>query len=416
MTLRTLIVGTGRSGRALAQDLRHDDQHGLTPVAVLDDASASDLPRLIARHEAEAVVLADPSLPAHRFRELTDAAVAAGAVVRYLPWHAVALPRVPSASDLRPLDIRALIDGPPLHTPSPDVKEIITGKRVLVTGTDSALGAEICRQLHAFNPEALWSEEPATDLQGRDQTDKLFRRLKPEVVFHAAGLRQPSVLERRPSQGVTANVLSTDNLVRAAARHETERFVLLSTDTAADPTSMLGAAYRVAEAIVLGKQHNAEAVFTAVRIGDVLDSRNSLLTVLADQIRTGGPVTITHPDASRCFATVEEAVALTLEAAHRATGGEVHTLDLAAPMKITEVVSRFSRQYKLPEVPIRYVGVDLPRSENPAPVSKNAAEYERLTEYLDKLYKAAAKNRDPKVRQMLTKLANAYSHTHSPRL
>ena len=382
MTLRTLIVGTGQAGPVLARDLRDDGQHGLLPVAVLDvaafddtaldDAVASDLSRLIVRHEAEAVVLADPSLPAHRFRGLTDAAVAAGAVVRYLPWHAIALPRVPAASDLRPLDIRALIDGPHPHVPSPDVKEIVTGKRVLVTGADSALGAEICHQLRAFNPDALWGEELTTDAQDRDQTGELFRRLKPEVVFHAAGLRQASVLERRPSQGVKANILSTENLARAAARHGTERFVLLSAD--ADPGSMLGATYRVAEAVVLGKKRTAKTVFTAVRIGDVLDCRNSLLTVLADQIRTGGPVTITHPDASRCFATVEEAVALTLEAAHMATGGEIHTLDLAAPMKITEVVSRFIRQYKLPEVPIRYVADDQPPSEEPAPTNKNASE------------------------------------------
>ena len=143
-----------------------------------------------------------------------------------------------------------------------------------------------------------------------------------------------------------------------------------------------------------------------MRFGNVLGSRGSVVPTFVKQIEQGGPVTITHPDASRCFATVEEAVALTLEAAHMATGGEIHTLDLAAPMKITEVVSRFIRQYKLPEVPIRYVADDRPHSEEPAPTNKNASERQPLPDYLDKLYKAAAKNRDPKVRQMLAKLAH----------
>ena len=419
MTLRTLIVGAGRTARALARDLRETAEHGLRPVAVLDDATASDLARLIPRHEARAVVLADPGLPAPRFRELADAAVAAGAVVRYLPWFAAALPREATGSDLRPLDITALIDGPDLHVASPDVKEIVTGKRVLVTGAGSTLGSELCRQLHAFDPDALWSDELSTDdIQDRDQTSKTFRRLKPEVVFHAAGLRQASVLERRPSQAVKANILTTDNLARAAARHATERFILIAAD--ADPMSMLGASHRVAEAAALSATHTTETVFAAVRIGDVLDPRNSLLTALADQIRSGGPVTITHPNASRCFATAEEAVALTLEAGRMAAGGEVYSLDLGEPVRITEVVARFTRQYKLPEVPIRYVGRGLERSKNPAPAERiptahpqiftmpadaDPAEYAHLPERLDKLYKAAAKNRDPKVRQMLAKPA-----------
>ena len=328
---------------------------------------------------------------------------------------------------------------------SSEVKEIVTGKRVLVTGAGGLLGAEICRQVYAFNPATLflldsddqalhrlrtdvWGDELTTDLHDRDETAETFRRIKPEVVFHAAGLRQTPVLERRPSLGVKANILSTDNVVRAAARHGTERFLQISTD--ADPASMLGASHRVAEAVVLGAthttgkkqaKHTAETVFAAVRIGDVLDARGSLLTVLADQIRTGGPVTITHPNAARSFATVEEAVALALEAGRMATGGELYTLDLGEPTLITEVVARFARQYKLPGVPIRYVGAGPRPSKNPAPAPRiptahpqifalpaavDPAEYAHLPERLNKLYSAAAKNRDPKVRQMLAKMGS----------
>ncbi|MEY9933694.1 FlaA1/EpsC-like NDP-sugar epimerase [Catenulispora sp. GP43] len=483
--LRTLIIGAGRAGQALARDLQDDESHGLRPIGFLDDtdnahnadgndntdatgnadaaeASApprlgtpADLPRLLDEHAADAVVPAVPGLPAPRVRELTAAAIAAGAVVRYLPWYASALPREATASDLLPLDVRALIDGPEPYAAAPEVKEIVTGRRVLVTGAGGALGAELCRQLHAFNPDRLfllgngekpsrslladvWGEEPAADLLDRDETDRAFRDLRPEVVFHAAGLRHPALLERRPSQGVTANVLSTDNLVRAASRHGTERFIRLSTD--ADPASMLGASHRAAEAVLLGaahrgathknsahknathktgKKHRPETVFAAVRIGDVLDARDSLLTVLAHEIRAGGPVTVTHPEAARCFATVEEAVALTLEAARMATGGEIYTLGLPEPMRVTEVVSRFTRRYRLPEVPIRYVGQSQ-GSEAPeqgrrvptahpriftTPEHPDPAEDPRLSERLEKMYRAADKNRDPKVRQMLLKTA-----------
>jgi FlaA1/EpsC-like NDP-sugar epimerase len=390
--------------------------------------TTADLARLVTEYRAEAVALAIPDLPPARIHELTDAAIGAGAVVRYLPWHTAASSREAAGADLRPLDIRALIDGPRPHVVWPEVKEIITGKRILVTGADGPLGSEICRQLQAFNPDALFLLDIDQD-QDQDQADQTFRELTPEVVFHAGSLRHPSVLERRPSHGVKANILSTDNLVRAATRYGSERFVLISTD--ADPASMLGASHRVAEAIVRAAAYKAksgkpgpQAVFAAVRIGDVLDTRDSLLTLLADQIRAGGPVTITHPDATRCFATVEEAVALALDAGHTATGGEVYTLDLGEPTRVIDVVSRFTRQYKLPEVPIRYVGVRLPQRKDPRPTERiptpqpqifttptdaDATDYARLPERLDKLYKAAAKNRDPKVRQMLLKLAEASS-------
>lgn len=477
--LRTLIVGAGRAGRALARDLRdaqnRDAQNTnnaantnsaantanpeLRPIGFLDDArdpfaapdsfaalpllgTLADLPRLVAEHHAEAVVLAIPGLPTPRLRELTTAATNAGAVVRYLPWHSAVLTRDPTASDLRPLDLRALIDGPALHTVSPEVKEIVTGKRVLVTGAAGTLGAEISRHLHAFNPgdlflldsdasalhdlcSDLYATPLATDLSDRDQTDRTFRDLRPEIVFHAAGLRHAPVLERRPSLGVKANVLSTDNLVRAAARHGAERFIRISAD--ADPASMLGASQRAAEALLRAaasksaKKHTS-TVYAAVRVGDVLDARTSLLTVLADQIRAGGPVTVTHPNAARRFATVEEAVPLALEAARLATGGEVYTLDVGEPVRITEVIARFTRQYKLPAVPIRYVGAgitalppataDADRTERiptaqpqifTTPATTNLAEHPALADHLDKLYKAAAKNRDPKVRQMLAR-------------
>ena len=450
--LRTLIVGAGRAGRALARELSADQSSGLQPIGFLDDASTpssrrplplphlgtlADVRRLTTEHAAEAVVLAIPGLPPSRTRELAHAATGAEAVVRYLPWYIAALSRKAIASDLRPLDIRALIDAPEPHVVSPEVKEVITGKRVLVTGAASPLGSEICRQLHAFSPAALflldtdeaalhrvrtelWGEQPldasdaallTTDIRDRDQTDQAFggpqtrsRLPRRRARWHAA------VLERRPSHGVKKRSC-TDNLVRAAARHGTERFVQLSTERPGLDARRLTARRgsrrprRRAQGSQAGKEAPHEAAFTAVRIGDVLDAHGSLLTTLADQIRAGGPVTVTPPDAARCFATVEEAIALTLEASRIATGGELYTLDLGEPTPITEVVSRFTRQYNLPEVPIRHVGVrhggKSPSAAERTPTSQpqifraaaitDPADYAQLPERLDKLYRAAAR-------------------------
>ncbi|WP_194898722.1 polysaccharide biosynthesis protein [Catenulispora pinisilvae] len=456
-TLRTLIVGAGRAGQTLARDLctpeaRADQE--LRPIGFVDDAAGIKIPhllphplphlgtlpelaRLVTEHEAEAVILAIPSLPPARTRELTAAAIGAGAVVRYLPWYTVSRSRDITSTDLRPLDIRALIDGPARYEVSPEVKEIVTGKRVLVTGAADPLGSEICRQLNGFDPDELYLLD-GTTIADRDQTDHTFRDFRPEVVFHAAGLRHASIVERRPSLAVLANVQTTDHLVRAAHRNGTERFVLISTDDdptsglasgptsgpASGPASMLGATYRAAEAIIRSAahrtgKHRTRTVFAAVRIGEVLDGRDSLLTVLPDQIRAGGPVTITHPDASRCFATAEEAVALALEAGRMATGGEVYSLDLGEPMRVAEVVSRFTSQYNLPEVPIRYAGPQRGQTQDPRPDKRiptaqpqiftriadaEPADHAQLHECLDKVYKAAAKNRDPRVRQQLLKL------------
>jgi FlaA1/EpsC-like NDP-sugar epimerase len=423
MTLRALIVGAGQAGRALVDDLHRNADHGLLPIGFVDDApdletdptlplpllgTLGDLARLVAEYRAEAVALAIPGLAPDRTREVVDAAIGAGAVVRYLPWFTAYSSRGATGSDLRPLDVRSLVRGPEPYVVSPEIKEIIAGKRVLVTGADDSIGSELCRQISPFNPSELCRAEHNDTDRGR--VSEIFRDLRPEVVFHAAANTHALQLERRPSEAVKINVSGTDNLVHAASRYGTERFVLISRE--ADPTSVLGASQRVAELIVKAAAHkqSTEAVFTTVRIGAALNPHDSLLTTLADQIRAGGPITLTHPNAAHCFASIEEAVALALEAARTAAGGEIHTPDLGEPVRITDVVARFTRQYRLPDVPIRFVG--LPQSEKPrsskAIADIDPAEYAKLPASLDKLHSAAMKNRDPRVRQMLMRLASIF--------
>ncbi|WP_330263147.1 DegT/DnrJ/EryC1/StrS family aminotransferase [Streptomyces griseorubiginosus] len=396
--LRTLVIGAGEAGRALARDLAHTPQYGLEPAGFLDDDPAKrragfvgglpvlgtleDTGSAVRQHRAEAVVVAIPGLTPARFRRVARAAEAAGASVRYLPSFIAALRRDVVGDDLRELDVRALIGRAEMHVVSPEAGTTITGRRVLVTGAGGSIGSELCHQVRAFGPsrlflldhdesnlhrlqlelhgDALHSDDIViSDIRDRPRIDQIFRRLRPEVVFHAAAHKHLPLLELHPCEGVKSNVRGTENLVSAAAATGTERFVLISTDKAADPVSVLGATKRLAELIVHRAQRDAPpgTVFAAVRFGNVLGSRGSLLSVVAQQLGAGSPVTVTHPDATRFFMTVEEAVGLVLEAARTARGGEVLVLDMQGPVRIVDLVRGYARSLHVPDVDIRYTGL-----------------------------------------------------------
>ncbi|OKJ11773.1 polysaccharide biosynthesis protein [Kitasatospora sp. CB01950] len=469
--LRTLVVGAGSAGTALVRDLDRTPEFGLTPVGVLDDdpvkagrnvsgspvlGPLADLTAHALAHRAQVVVLAIPGLPHQRVRELATAAAAAGAAVRYLPSFLSALRREVVGSDLRTLDVNRLIGRHEVHVVSPDVRTVIEGRRVLVTGAGGSIGSELCRQVQAFGPAALymldhdesnlhrlqldiWGEALLTDeslviadIRDRPRIQQIFRDLRPDVVFHAAAHKHLPLLERHPSEAVKSNVLGTDHLVEAALATGVERFVLISTDKAADPTSVLGASKRLAELIVQANAKDARnlgtGAFAAVRFGNVLGSRGSLLSVLEEQLRSGGPVTVTHPDVTRFFMTIEEAVGLVLEAGRMAEGGEVFVLDMGEPVRIVDLVHNYAEQVQLgaDEVEIRYTGLRAGEKLNEALFSDTevrlptahpriyatAAEaatgVEDLAGGLTSLYAAATTNADPLVRDCLTALLPGY--------
>ncbi|MFF6825373.1 DegT/DnrJ/EryC1/StrS family aminotransferase [Streptomyces longwoodensis] len=396
--LRTLVVGAGEAGRALARDLARTPAYGLRPVGFLDDdpdkhraGRVGDLPVLgelgavratVLAHHVEAVVVAIPGLDPDRFRRVARAAEAAGASVRYLPSFIAALRRDVVGGDMCELDVRALIGRPEMHVVGPEARAVIAGRRVLVTGAGGSIGSELCHQVRAFGPsrlilldhdesnlhrlqlelygDALRGDDIViSDIRDRRRIDQVFGELRPEVVFHAAAHKHLPLLELHPCEGVKSNVRGTENLVRAATANGTRRFVLISTDKAADPVSVLGATKRLAERVVGAAQDTAPegTVFTAVRFGNVLGSRGSLLSVVAQQLGSGDPVTVTHPDVTRYFMTVEEAVGLVLEAARMARGGEVFVLDMNRPVRIVDLVREYARSVHVPDVDIRFTGL-----------------------------------------------------------
>src|SRR5450759_5679056 len=303
--LRTLIVGAGQAGRALARDLKQVGPFGLAPIGFLDDhrdrqvvrrlpvlGTLEDLLAVATAQRVEVVVLAIPGLPWATVRSLATAASRVGASVRHLPSFVALLQRDVVGTDLRDLQVGSLIGRNEMHVVSPGVLQTLTGKRILVTGAGGSIGSELWRQVHGFEPaelmmldhgesnlhrlqlelsgEALLDTEDiiVADIRDRERMHQIMRDNRPEIVFHAAALKHLPMLERYPCEGVKSNVKGTANVVQAAIEHGVERFVLISTDKAADPTSVLGATKQLAELVVKSSAGASTIVLSLIHISE----------------------------------------------------------------------------------------------------------------------------------------------------
>lgn len=391
--MRALVVGAGEAGRALARDLAAVPQFGLQPVGFIDDdptaqaltdypvlGGLADVGAVAARHRIDVVVLAIPALDPDIFREVVRQAAASGASVRYLPSFVAALERRVVGSDMRWLDVGQLMGRSEVHVVSPEAAAIVRDQVVLVTGAGGSIGSELCRQVFGFEPrrlvmldhdesnlhrlqleltgEGLLDSDDCVvaDIRDRERVDQVFAEVQPNLVFHAAAHKHLPLLERHPCEAVKSNVVGTENVLWAALRHHADRFILISTDKAADPTSVLGATKRLAELLVQQEQ-GGRTRLASVRFGNVLGSRGSLLTVLAEQINQGVAMTVTHPDMTRFFMTIEEAAGLVIEAARLASDGETFVLDMGEPVRILDVVQSFATLMNRSDVEIRFTGM-----------------------------------------------------------
>ncbi len=467
-TMRTLVVGAGTAGLALSRDLQQVSSFGLKPVGFLDDdplkfgrryrsipvlGTLADLERVLADTDAEVVVIAIPSMDAAAIQDLGRRAAALGVTVRHLPPFLAALQREIAGTDMRTLQIGSLIGRSEMRVVSKHVAEAITGKRVLVTGAGGSIGSELCRQVYGFGPselvlldhdesnlhrlqldifgEALLDTDSlvVADIRDAERIQQIFRERRPQVVFHAAALKHLPVLERHPCEGVKSNVRGTENLVEAAIVHEVERFVLVSTDKAANPASVLGATKRLAELVLLTHQSPTTRL-AAVRFGNVLGSRGSLLPVIRAQLAAGHEVTVTHPEMTRYFMTIEEAVGLVLETARMAEQTATYVLDMGEPVRIVELVQNFARQLNIHDVPFRFTGLRpgeklaeelfgdgeqrIPTDHPRISMALPTPQMQGFRSALQELYDAAAHNRTDEVVHHLRRLVPEYHPT--PRL
>ncbi len=391
--MRTLVVGAGIAGRALARDLGAAPEFGLLPIGFLDDdlskddgeslpvlGTLDDLTEVARTNQVDVVVLAIPRLDHAVFRKVAARAAAAGASVRYLPSFVAALERSVVGTDMRWLDVSRLLGRDEIHVVSPAAGAEITDRVVLVTGAGGSIGSELCRQVFGFGPRRLimldhdesnlhrlqlelWGEGlldnddcVVADIRDRERIDHVFSQTRPDIVFHAAAHKHLPLLEKHPCEAVKSNVRGTENVLWAALKHEATKSILISTDNAADPSSVLGASKRLAEILVQEERGGVTHV-AAVRFGNVLGSRGSLLSVLAEQLRNNMPMTVTHPDMTRFFMTIEEAAGLVVEAAHLAGSGEIFVLDMGQPVRILDVVQSFAHLMNHPDIEVRFTGM-----------------------------------------------------------
>ncbi len=380
-TKRVLIAGAGDAGAMVVREIRRNPQLGMRPMGFLDDqrsklgkriyevpvlGTLADLERIVDEHHIEQVVVAMPTAGGEVVRLLLDACQRAGVEARAVPGMFELLEGGVSVSRLREIDITDLLRRQPIQA-APEAGIYLQGKTVLVTGAGGSIGSELCRQLaraqvgelillgHGENSifditNRLRQSNPGVpvhpviaDVRDEARIDAVFAAFAPSIVFHAAAHKHVPLMEAHPEEAITNNVHGTAVVVGAAVRHEVERFVLVSTDKAVAPTSVMGASKRLAERIVAQAAERHRRMFIAVRFGNVLGSRGSVVPFFQQQIDRGGPITITHPDMRRFFMTIPEAVHLVVKAGGLARGGELFVLNMGEPVRIVDLAEDLKR-------------------------------------------------------------------------
>lgn len=374
---RVLIMGAGSAGAMMVRELRENPQLALEVVGFLDDdpqkrdmqiygvrviGGAHDIPRLVVEHRVSQVIIAMPSAPGKVIRQVVEVCERVGVGTKSMPGIYELLDGKVSVNQLRDVQIEDLLRRKPVRTDVAAVGQLLRGRRVLVTGGGGSIGSEVCRQVLRCEPaeliilghgensvfmieQELRRQVPAgtkistviADIRFAERIMQVFARFRPEVVFHAAAHKHVPLMELNLVEAITNNVLGTRNLLRAAEAAGTAQFVMISSDKAVNPTSVMGASKRAAELLVHQAATRTGRPFVTVRFGNVLGSRGSVVLTFKQQIAAGGPVTITHPDMVRFFMTIPEATQLVLQAATQGSGGEVFTLDMGEPVRIQDL-------------------------------------------------------------------------------
>jgi FlaA1/EpsC-like NDP-sugar epimerase len=389
---RVLIVGGGEAGSMVVKDLLGNRSLGLLPLAIIDDdprkigrslhgvevvGNRAQIPSLVPRLGVDQVLLAIPSATSEVVREVAAVCEEAEVTLRVLPSVGEVVGGRVTARDIRDLQIEDLLGRQQVQTDLEAVETLLVGRRVLVTGAGGSIGSEIVRQVLAFEPSALMLldhdethlhdvmtelegegglEAVLADIRDRDRMREVLMKFRPDIIFHAAAHKHVPVLESYPEEALATNVIGTAHLADAAVAAGCGRFVLISTDKAINPVSVMGASKRFAEQVIWSLQGGG-CSFCAVRFGNVVGSRGSVIPTFLRQISRGGPVTVTDPSMTRYFMSVKEAVQLVLQAAALSGGGEVFTLDMGEPVRILDLARKLIRLSG--RIPNREVGVTI---------------------------------------------------------
>ncbi len=391
-----LIIGANDAGEMILREMRRHPAMGYVPTGFLDEdpqkrkisihgvpvlGKRADLPRLASERAIQEVIVAQPSPPL--IRELVETCEKLRISLKVVPSISEIIGGHISIGHLRKVEIEDLLDREPVRLDLDRMSEYLQGKTVLVTGAGGSIGSEICRQVAHFKPAMLIlmghgensiyeaglelrtrTEVPVRsfigDMRDRGRMDHLFSTSRPQVVFHCAAHKHVPLMEENAVEAVTTNVFGTMNLAELAAEYSVERFIFLSTDKSVNPVSVMGSSKRLAEMFLIGMAGRSNTRFMAVRFGNVLDSRGSVIPTFRRQISLGGPVTVTHPEMTRYFMTIPEAVALVIQAGAIGEGGEVFILEMGSPVKILDLarnIIRLSGFEPEADIPIQIQGI-----------------------------------------------------------
>ncbi len=373
---RVLVVGAGNAGELLIRDMLSNAGGHYRPVGLVDDdpikrnmkihgvpvvgtiADISGLARGLVAHE---IIVAIPSASTALKQRILAASEGCKVPIKTLPSVKQLLANPEALRQVRPMSLEDLLQREPIQMDRQELHSLLEGKRILVTGAGGSIGSELCRQIAQYDPATLILFERyenglyALDLELRmkfpkvtiipavgdvtvhDRVVDVLQQTDPDLVFHAAAHKHVPLMELNPKEAVRNNVLGTRTVAEASLARGVDRFVLISTDKAVNPTSVMGATKRVAEDLMQSLGHRAQTKFTVVRFGNVLGSNGSVVPLFAEQIRKGGPVTVTHPEIKRFFMTIPEAVQLVLQASLLGQGGEVFVLDMGEQVKVVDL-------------------------------------------------------------------------------
>jgi len=397
---RTLIIGAGSAGTMVVRQLQHNKEADLYPIAFVDDdrnkqkleiynvpvvGTTNHIQEIVEDNDIEHIIIAIPSLNRSQINEIFEKCRKTKAKTQIVPMLEDLLDGKLSVNEFRDVQVEDLLGREPIKLDDAGIGEKITGKTILVTGAGGSIGSEICRQVMKYKPAKIVllghgensiyniememrvtykdSVEITTeiaDIQDRHKIFEIMKKHQPYIVYHAAAHKHVPLMERNPEEAVKNNIFGTKNVAEAADTFKVNTFVMVSTDKAVNPTNVMGATKRFAEMIV---QHMASVStgtrFVAVRFGNVLGSRGSVIPLFKKQIQKGGPVTVTHPDMIRYFMTIPEASRLVIQAGTLARGGELFVLDMGAPVKIVDLAKNLITLsgFSIEEIGIEFTGL-----------------------------------------------------------
>lgn len=371
---RTMIVGAGSTGSTVVEELSRKNSIYI-PVCLVDDdiekqgrvidsvpivGTTQEIPRLVTKYSISTIIFAIPSISAQARKSMLATCMSTGCQVKVLPYISELVGTADMVSQIRDINIGDLLGRPQIAFTDKGVAAYIEGKVCMITGGGGSIGSELVRQIVKYNPAKVVIvdvyENTAYEIQqeilrtygadypirveiasitDRDKMDELFTEHQPKIVFHAAAHKHVPLMETNPEEACKNNIFGTLNVAQMADKHGVEKFVMISTDKAVNPTNVMGATKRCCEEIVqMMAQSGSKTEFAAVRFGNVLGSNGSVIPLFKEQIKNGGPVTVTHPDIIRYFMTIPEAVSLVLQAGTFAKGGEIFILNMGEPVKI----------------------------------------------------------------------------------